>query len=319
MKFPTTNNILDCEGPTFEYFLNECKTNSYVRNRLLPSHFGNVTEYTKQDICELYDNYQYFRNNDVHISTYFDRLYEFLTQTLKPDYLVDKLSWLPGCVDYDIDPTEAVVLLFDSSVVNLDNYFSQEDQDLIRHVCLSHGYVKRAEYIDKFGYFVMEFAPNYTKEVTDQVYHEYNGQLIEPCVVWHLCRKDVYDKKIKGTGLIPKAKKKNDRNYAERVYVFIYPLTEANVQTNINSFVRASKDITQKNKHLFKEWCLLKIDLTATGFVNKYRFFEDTEYRPKGPAAFTYDTINPRCISLESVHTVPDHIIDEAVNSNESK
>lgn len=265
---------------------------------LIPENLYGKSNYTKSDISVLYQNYQTLRYYEPAINAHFDRLYEWLNT--QPDIFWNRLVVLAQSLEVDLkeDPIHAFILIFDP-----ETELSQEDNDYLEDSCIVCGFTERCRYTDKTGGLCIEFVPNQTAEVTDKVYTSYKGQLIQPCYVYHLCRKDVYDNKIKKTGLIPKAKCKRGRHYAPRVYVFLQKPTESNIQNTIRQFVNGSTDITDHNKDLYNEWCLLQIDLSNGP---KYRFFDDAEYSKFAPgiAAFTYETINPTSIKLLKTYSI---------------
>lgn len=293
----------------FDSFLKDVKKHiSYTSyNALNEKYNNNILEDTLEwsEICELYDTWKFqlkyaFPNLNISYNT----LYEFLTTT-DPELFAYRMSVIPAFLRYEKDAGEIINMIFDMAYVSgelkLNSLFEKE----IINSAIACCYTENTRYINPFNNneLCIEFNKNYTEEVTDKIYNFFKTHRYHPegAVVWHICPKYVYENKIKRTGLLPKAKKKNDRNYLSRIYVFLNKPNNNQLKSVATDFNNAMpKDKGWDNNS--NDWVLLKIDLKLAG--EPIRFFNDPEYIFSGIAAFTYETIHPRCITVDKEFSI---------------
>lgn len=128
--------------------------------------------------------------------------------------------------------------------------------------------------------------PKFLYEVTTSVYDSKGND----GVLYHItpCK---YKQKIEKTGLIPKHANYRLDNYPDRIYFY--------TKLQVNKLDILCKDLSTNTG--ITDWLILKIDLKdRRSYIENdkstmYRFFED----PKAQhAVFTYENIDPQCISV---------------------
>ena len=295
----------------FDVFLEDVKKQINLRSyRLLNEEYNSHIvndNLAWNEICELYDTWKFqLKYAFPSWQTSYDALYEFLTTT-SPDVFAYRMSVIPAFLKYEIDNPVYITMIFDRKyVVSEDKIvFDALYEKEIKNSAIACCYTENDRYINPYNNreICIEFTQNYTKEVTDKVYRFFKNHRFDPsgAIVWHICPKYVYENKIKKTGLLPKAKRKYNRNYLSRIYVFLNKPDDKKLKfyaSDLNKAIPEDKGWDKQSN----EWMLLKINLKLAG--EPLRFFEDPEYPLAGVAAFTYESIHPRCISIEKEFSI---------------
>lgn len=125
-------------------------------------------------------------------------------------------------------------------------------------------------------------------------------------------------------GFIPRNQSDYGDDYPDRVYFFLN-ITRDNFQGAVNNFAEYTKQNYRKklenaqedykngkiskekynyivsHRYEYRDWIILKVNIKDSRSYNPddmttmYRFFDD----PRSPGIFTYENIDPQCISIE--------------------
>ena len=221
-------------------------------------------------------------------------LYEGLIKSADPEQVVKILKNNAEGFIHDIRIVHYSLLIdMKCSVLDVfihkDDYYELEDGKI--------AYEELGQLINNLGYFIsgkketdlcvyIVIMPKFLYEVTASVY-ESNGN---DGILYHITPAK-YKHKIEKYGLIPKHANYRLDNYPDRIYFY--------TKLQVNKLDLLCKDLSSNTG--ISDWLILKIDLKdRRSYIENdkstmYRFFED----PKAQnAVFTYENIDPQCISI---------------------
>ena len=263
-----------------------------------------------------------------------EKLYEGLIKSADINTAYTKLLYYEDCglifglkVDYKFiqsnkTPTISFFMekhIYDLYSTNSDVKITYDDMcRLITNLGYFIAYTKEVNMNNDMGnqetciYYSLH--PKYIIELTTQIYAG-DG------IIYHLTTKSAY-KKIQQTCLIPRNSGAYIDDYPDRIYFFRKKPLD-NFLITIKNFIQSKRDATIKDlektidlynsgkipletlKYKFKhrydycDWVILEVDIKKKNSYKKndittqYKFFDD----PKSPGIFTYENIDPRCIS----------------------
>lgn len=269
-------------------------------------------------------------------------LYEGLVKSADIDTAFSKLSYYEtyGLI-YSLNK-ESISSFLKNKTPLLSFYIEKHIYDLYsENADVRVAYDEMMRLINNLGYFVAytkevnmniegenipfvyySIHPKFIIEVTSQIYAT-DG------ILYHLTTKSNY-RKITQTGLIPKNSGSYVDEYPDRVYFFkskpvddfamnIKNFSEfrkeqtiADIKNTIDDF-NNNKTTIQKLRYKFNhrydycDWVVIRVDIKKKNSYDKddittqYRFFDD----PKSSGIFTYENIDPRCLSKISEHSLP--------------
>lgn len=158
--------------------------------------------------------------------------------------------------------------------------------------------------------------PKYIIDKTDDVYST-DG------ILYHLTLKKNL-KRIQEKGFIPRNLSEYGDDYPDRVYFFTQ-IPPDNFQSNVNNFAQYVKESYRKklekaqddykngkiskrkydyiisHRYEYRDWVILRVNIKDSRSYNPddpttmYKFFDD----PRSIGIFTYENIDPQCISIE--------------------
>lgn len=221
-------------------------------------------------------------------------LYEGLIKSAEPEQVVKILKKNAEGFIHDIRIVQNP-LQIDMKNPVLDFFIHKDDYYDIEYGKIA--YEELGRLINNLGYFIsgkkeidlcvyIVIMPKFLYEVTSSVY-ESNGN---DGILYHITPAK-YKQKIEKYGLIPKHANYRLDNYPDRIYFY--------TKLQVNKLDLLCKDLSSNTG--ISDWLILKIDLKdRRSYIENdkstmYRFFED----PKAQnAVFTYENIDPQCISI---------------------
>ena len=221
-------------------------------------------------------------------------LYEGLIKSAEPEQVVKILKKNAEGFIHDIRIVQNP-LQIDMKTPVLDFFIHKDDYYDIEYGKIA--YEELEQLINNLGYFIsgkketdlciyIVIMPKFLYEVTSSVY-ESNGN---DGILYHITPAK-YKQKIEKYGLIPKHANYRLDNYPDRIYFY--------TKLQVNKLDLLCKDLSSNTG--ISDWLILKIDLKdRRSYIENdkstmYRFFED----PKAQnAVFTYENIDPQCISI---------------------
>ena len=221
-------------------------------------------------------------------------LYEGLIKSAEPEQVVKILKKNAEGFIHDIRIVHNP-LQIDMKAPVLDFFIHKDDYYDIEYGKIA--YEELEQLINNLGYFIsgkketdlcvyIVIMPKFLYEVTSSVY-ESNGN---DGILYHITPAK-YKHKIEKYGLIPKHANYRLDNYPDRIYFY--------TKLQVNKLDLLCKDLSSNTG--ISDWLILKIDLKdRRSYIENdkstmYRFFED----PKAQnAVFTYENIDPQCISI---------------------
>ena len=221
-------------------------------------------------------------------------LYEGLIKSAEPEQVVKILKQTAECFIHDIRIVHNP-LQIDMKTPVLDFFIHKDDYYDLEYGKIAYEELERL--INNLGYFIsgkketdlciyIVIMPKFLYEVTSSVY-ESNGN---DGILYHITPAK-YKQKIEKYGLIPKHANYRLDNYPDRIYFY--------TKLQVNKLDLLCKDLSSNIG--ISDWLILKIDLKdRRSYIENdkstmYRFFED----PKAQnAVFTYENIDPQCISI---------------------
>lgn len=221
-------------------------------------------------------------------------LYEGLIKSAEPEQVVKILKKNAEGFIHDIRIVHNP-LQIDMKTPVLDFFIHKDDYYDLEYGKIA--YEELGRLINNLGYFISEkketdlcvyivIMPKFLYEVTSSVY-ESNGN---DGILYHITPAK-YKHKIEKYGLIPKHANYRLDNYPDRIYFY--------TKLQVNKLDLLCKDLSSNTG--ISDWLILKIDLKdRRSYIENdkstmYRFFED----PKAQnAVFTYENIDPQCISI---------------------
>ena len=221
-------------------------------------------------------------------------LYEGLIKSAEPEQVVKILKKNAEGFIHDIRIVHNP-LQIDMKPPVLDFFIHKDDYYDIEYGKIA--YEELGQLINNLGYFIsgkketdlcvyIVIMPKFLYEVTSAVY-ESNGN---DGILYHITPAK-YKHKIEKYGLIPKHANYRLDNYPDRIYFY--------TKLQVNKLDLLCKDLSSNTG--ISDWLILKIDLKdRRSYIENdkstmYRFFED----PKAQnAVFTYENIDPQCISI---------------------
>ena len=221
-------------------------------------------------------------------------LYEGLIKSAEPEQVVKILKKNAEGFIHDIRIVHNP-LQIDMKTPVLDFFIHKDDYYDLEYGKIA--YEELGRLINNLGYFIsgkketdlcvyIVIMPKFLYEVTSSVY-ESNGN---DGILYHITPAK-YKHKIEKYGLIPKHANYRLDNYPDRIYFY--------TKLQVNKLDLLCKDLSSNTG--ISDWLILKIDLKdRRSYIENdkstmYRFFED----PKAQnAVFTYENIDPQCISI---------------------
>lgn len=221
-------------------------------------------------------------------------LYEGLIKSAEPEQVVKILKKNAEGFIHDIRIVHNP-LQIDMKTPVLDFFIHKDDYYDIEYGKIA--YEELGQLINNLGYFIsgkketdlciyIVIMPKFLYEVTSSVY-ESNGN---DGILYHITPAK-FKHKIEKYGLIPKHANYRLDNYPDRIYFY--------TKLQVNKLDLLCKDLSSNTG--ISDWLILKIDLKdRRSYIENdkstmYRFFED----PKAQnAVFTYENIDPQCISI---------------------
>ena len=221
-------------------------------------------------------------------------LYEGLIKSAEPEQVVKILKKNAEGFIHDIRIVQNP-LQIDMKTPVLDFFIHKDDYYDLEYGKIA--YEELGQLINNLGYFksrkketdlciYIVIMPKFLYEVTSSVY-ESNGN---DGILYHITPAK-YKQKIEKYGLIPKHANYRLDNYPDRIYFY--------TKLQVNKLDLLCKDLSSNTG--ISDWLILKIDLKdRRSYIENdkstmYRFFED----PKAQnAVFTYENIDPQCISI---------------------
>lgn len=221
-------------------------------------------------------------------------LYEGLIKSAEPEQVVKILKKNAEGFIHDIRIVHNP-LQIDMKTPVLDFFIHKDDYYDLEYGKIA--YEELGQLINNLGYFIsgkketdlcvyIVIMPKFLYEVTSSVY-ESNGN---DGILYHITPAK-YKHKIEKYGLIPKHANYRLDNYPDRIYFY--------TKLQVNKLDLLCKDLSSNTG--ISDWLILKIDLKdRRSYIENdkstmYRFFED----PKAQnAVFTYENIDPQCISI---------------------
>lgn len=221
-------------------------------------------------------------------------LYEGLIKSAEPEQVVKILKKNAEGFIHDIRIVHNP-LQIDMKTPVLDFFIHKDDYYDIEYGKIA--YEELGQLINNLGYFIsgkketdlciyIVIMPKFLYEVTSSVYDS-NGN---DGILYHITPAK-YKQKIEKYGLIPKHANYILDNYPDRIYFY--------TKLQVNKLDLLCKDLSSNTG--ISDWLILKIDLKdRRSYIENdkstmYRFFED----PKAQnAVFTYENIDPQCISI---------------------
>lgn len=225
---------------------------------------------------ERYNNYINFKFNKFQFGksyNYYQKsLYEALNYSYDPNKFVKKL--------YDNNNVAYIQFGYDEYGEFPDQlyvYCYQEDLDNLKEICEFFGYYIATYYTENSKIcYIIESKFGIT-EMSEQIYNDFNG------ICYHIT--DIKNlEKIKKIGLYTKSKSKKVF-HPERIYL----ASGFNNDTDAKNILNDLANELYPNSHFI----ILKINLKKNNF--KCKLMMDHAYMPYG--IFTYENINPKCIS----------------------
>lgn len=221
-------------------------------------------------------------------------LYEGLIKSAEPEQVVKILKKNAEGFIHDIRIVHNP-LQIDMKTPVLDFFIHKDDYYDLEYGKIA--YEELGQLINNLGYFISEkketdlcvyivIMPKFLYEVTSSVY-ESNGN---DGILYHITPAK-YKHKIEKYGLIPKHANYRLDNYPDRIYFY--------TKLQVNKLDLLCKDLSSNTG--ISDWLILKIDLKdRRSYIENdkstmYRFFEDPKEQN---AVFTYENIDPQCISI---------------------
>ena len=161
-----------------------------------------------------------------------------------------------------------------------------------------------------------QLHPKFIVEVTDRIYNNTDG------ILYHLTMKRNLPK-IQKYGFIPRNSGRFGDNYPDRVYLFTF-FPPDNFKGHVKNFAKVAKDDYRKklesaraaseagkiprekydylvaHRYDYRDWVIIHVNLKdKRSYIEgddttRYRFFDD----PKCPGVFTYENIDPLCLTI---------------------
>lgn len=221
-------------------------------------------------------------------------LYEGLIKSAEPEQVVKILKKNAEGFIHDIRIVHNP-LQIDMKTPVLDFFIHKDDYYDLEYGKIA--YEELGQLINNLGYFIsgkketdlcvyIVIMPKFLYEVTSSVYESSGNDGI----LYHITPAK-YKQKIEKYGLIPKHANYRLDNYPDRIYFY--------TKLQVNKLNLLCKDLSSNTG--ISDWLILKIDLKdRRSYIENdkstmYRFFED----PKAQnAVFTYENIDPQCISI---------------------